>query len=30
VTPGTGAPPPEVVVTGDVGPGNLGGGPLDR
>lgn len=27
---GTGAPPRDVVVTGDVAPGNLGGGPLDR
>jgi ribosomal protein S15P/S13E len=26
----TGAPPRDVVVTGDVAPGNLGGGPLDR
>jgi ElaB/YqjD/DUF883 family membrane-anchored ribosome-binding protein len=26
----TGAPPRDVAVTGDVGPGNLGGGPLDR
>jgi hypothetical protein len=24
------APPRDVVVTGDVAPGNLGGGPLDR
>ena len=27
---GTGAPPRDVVVTGDVGSGNLGAGPLDR
>jgi ElaB/YqjD/DUF883 family membrane-anchored ribosome-binding protein len=28
--PAPAVPPRDVVVTGDVGPGNLGGGPLDR